>query len=378
MSERLIIKNFGPIKDFDLELKRFTVLIGEQATGKSTVAKLLAVCRYFSYIALGGFEDGLINWGLTDSLKENSKLVYSNSDFEIKFEAGNDISGGETKGFRLQGKSEAFKSIQNSSTSYNFKHISPPTAFFLNEVSKVMDNPFFFPVERGLQSIFSLGKSSIQNISDSLFNQLARMDQVARQFSNEVYIEPLGIFYKNENGRGFIRKKGDEKYYSLFNAASGYQSAIPIALAIKYYHNFRKKAKTFIIEEPELDLFPDTQKEIVYYLASEMNGNAYGGKKSSVLMTTHSPYILTSMNNLIEAYNIGHKKKHTVEVEKVISREHWINPDDVSVYMLKPDGTCENIMDAKEKIIHAERIDGVSAKLNEEFDALLNIAYSKK
>ena len=50
MKEKLIIKNFGPIKSVDLDLGKITVLIGDQATGKSTVAKVLSICRYFSYI----------------------------------------------------------------------------------------------------------------------------------------------------------------------------------------------------------------------------------------------------------------------------------------------------------------------------------------
>ena len=45
MREKLIIKNFGPIKSVDLDLGKITVLIGEQATGKSTIAKVLSICR---------------------------------------------------------------------------------------------------------------------------------------------------------------------------------------------------------------------------------------------------------------------------------------------------------------------------------------------
>ncbi len=42
MKEKLIIKNFGPIESVELKLGRFNVLIGENSTGKSTVAKVLA------------------------------------------------------------------------------------------------------------------------------------------------------------------------------------------------------------------------------------------------------------------------------------------------------------------------------------------------
>lgn len=35
----MYIKNFGPIKEAEIEVKSVLVLIGEQASGKSTVAK---------------------------------------------------------------------------------------------------------------------------------------------------------------------------------------------------------------------------------------------------------------------------------------------------------------------------------------------------
>ena len=35
------INNFGPVKNARIELHRLTVLIGEQASGKSTIAKLI-------------------------------------------------------------------------------------------------------------------------------------------------------------------------------------------------------------------------------------------------------------------------------------------------------------------------------------------------
>src|SRR5213075_138050 len=131
-----------------------------------------------------------------------------------------------------------------------------PTSFFQNEVAAVIDNPFYLPAERGLQSIFSLGKSSIQNISDALFNQLASLDQIARLFKDAISIEALDIDYRNENGQGLIKKAKETEYYSLYNGASGYQSTIPVILLIKYYNQIKRKKKTFIIEGPELSLFP--------------------------------------------------------------------------------------------------------------------------
>ena len=39
MKQKIIIKNFGPIKDVEMEIDDFTIFIGPQTSGKSTIAK---------------------------------------------------------------------------------------------------------------------------------------------------------------------------------------------------------------------------------------------------------------------------------------------------------------------------------------------------
>ncbi|MGB8193046.1 MAG: AAA family ATPase [Chitinophagaceae bacterium] len=378
MKEKLIIKNFGPIKDVELELGRFTVLIGEQATGKSTVAKLLAVCRYFSFIATSSvaFEEGLISWGLHEFIKDNTYIYYKCEHYI--FDAKNissEVDDGENGGVLflngLQPLSAEFKNLKDEQEKLGLELSHLPTSFLQNEVARVMDNPFYLPAERGLQSIFSLGKSSIQNIADSLFNQLSNLYIIERLFKSETIIEPLSITYKNIDGRGYIKKQTDTKFYSLFNAATGYQSTIPVVLSTKYYQEIRKKRKTFIIEEPELNLYPTAQHKLVEYLAENIAMH-----DNSLLITTHSPYILTSLNNLIYSYKLG--QSYPEETEKIVSKKYWLDQDEVTVYKMLSDGTCEDIFDRKEGLIKAEKIDGISGMLNEQFEALLNIEFEKK
>ena len=37
--QKIYIRNNGPVKYFEMEIEKFNLLIGEQATGKSTIAK---------------------------------------------------------------------------------------------------------------------------------------------------------------------------------------------------------------------------------------------------------------------------------------------------------------------------------------------------
>jgi predicted ATPase len=398
MKEKLIIQNFGPIKSVELELGKITVLIGEQATGKSTIAKVLSVCRYFSYLVTAvstksaldnfntPFEDGLRQWGLIDFIRNDSRIEYENDVYSLSglgrlgstktYLYGNEVPNNKTASFfiniieKAKEFSELFDSIEEFKENSNLGVFTEmPFSFYQNQVSKVMDNPFYLPTERGLQSIFSLGKNSIQNISDSLFNQFARLDQIARLFKNETSIEPLNISYKNVDGKGFIKKDNDENFYSLYNAASGYQSTIPVVLLIKYYAEFKKKKKTFIIEEPELNLFPKAQKKLIEFFVESLNQFGH-----SFLLPTHSPYTLTSLENLMYAFKLGNLKNgiYKEEVSKIVEEKYWLNPEEVSVYYLNGEEAID-ILDKNEALINKDYIDSVSEITNKEFDSLLAI-----
>jgi predicted ATPase len=47
MKATLKIRDFGPIRDLNLAINKFNILIGPQASGKSTIAKVLCVIHSF-------------------------------------------------------------------------------------------------------------------------------------------------------------------------------------------------------------------------------------------------------------------------------------------------------------------------------------------
>jgi predicted ATPase len=399
LKEKLIIRNFGPIKDVELELGRFNVLIGEQATGKSTVAKLLAVCRYFSYI-IGSeikslpieepFEQGLNDWGLRDFIHTNTHISYDCNHYTFtatrtterftQIAEDGDAFEMEHPMFHttLTARSESFKKLieefhkirPTASTilsAVTSTHI--PSSFYENDVAAVMDNPFYFPAERGLQSLFSLGNKP--RISNSLFRQLADINEIAYSFKVDTLIEPLNITYKVSDGEAVVKKGTDGAFFALLNSAKGYQTTIPIVLVTKYYKEVRKKRKTFIIEEPELNLYPTAQRDLMQYLVDRVINY-----DNAMLLTTHSPYVLASLNNLIYSYRLG--QIYPDEVENIIPKKYWLNQDEVSIYKLLGNGTSEDIFDREEGLIQAEKIDGISEDLNAKFEALLDIEFAKR
>ena len=404
--ERLVIKNFGPIKSVDLELGKMTILIGEQATGKSTIAKVLAVCRYFSYIVNYSisieklsefsnneqFRDGLLEWDIESFLYENSEFIYENFlyKFEFKnkliveyesvagindykkefFECHTKIKSNHPEFDNLLAQLDDLRneeSLQKKTAVEFFQFIgwSPNENFYRLNVKKIMDNPLYIPTERVLQGSNML-------IAKALEYEVIKIDRIVKSYSKETTIEPLSLTYKNQKGLGYVKKEKSTEYHTLHNGASGYQSTIPIVLAIKKYNEIDKRQRTFVIEEPELNLFPSAQKKLVEFIVESI----YKYKKNRFLLPTHSPYIVSSLNNLMVAYRIG--QKHNKKVNDIIKEKYWINPKDVEAYRLFYDEKEKGVM--KENLIledlqeiSIDYLDGISSEINQIWDKLLQI-----
>ena len=93
----------------------------------------------------------------------------------------------------------------------------------------------------------------------------------------------------------------------------------------------------FIIEEPEQNLFPETQCDLMYHILSSVNH----GKNHRLVMTTHSPYILYALNNCMDGYSVSDKLPDNLK-STIKSASSFINPDDVSVWQIR-DGRLESI-----------------------------------
>jgi len=368
VKEKLVIKNFGPIKSVELELGRFNVLIGEQGTGKSTVAKLLTGLRSTFFIDLFNVTDDETINRETQLFFEHLKLVeiqnYFYDNTEIQYLC-------ELYSLELKNKMVIIKKRREpllEESLYNNLNYIPAERILVTTLA----NSLFALIETGT----SLPKLFLR-FGDKF--QKARKEQTSFDYTNI-----LGIKYIYKDNKDIIILPSGKEIPTQ-DASSGIQGSVSLLTVfnsitghgrIKHSHfqNSDKLVGYLIIEEPELSCFPETQHKLLKHISKEIAIKEDFGKvyyKYRLLITTHSPYILTSLNNMMYAYKIG--QLYNDEADKIIEKKYWINPDDVSVYMMLPNGECEDIFDREEGMIKAEKIDEVSRKLNSQFDLLQDI-----
>ena len=128
----------------------------------------------------------------------------------------------------------------------------------------------------------------------------------------------------------------------------------------------------FVVEEPEQNLFPRTQMDLLYYLISEINH----GRNHRLVMTTHSPYVLYALNNCMLAYLV----KDKVDVEEtgyIESLNHSLNPYSVSVWSIKEgcvrsdDGEPHRTIQDKRGLIRKNYFNDVMREVMGDFNKLL-------
>jgi ABC-type lipoprotein export system ATPase subunit len=179
-----------------------------------------------------------------------------------------------------------------------------------------------------------------------------------------------GIIQKILKGNYRFDKEGEKiyidnrRYTKLSFSSSGQQESIWILLLIFLIILDNKKVFV-VIEEPEAHLYPEAQKEMVDLISLLTNYN-----DNQTIITTHSPYILSSINNLIYAQKVGDKKPDIVS--KKINPKLWIKKEKLGTYFIDKGG-FKNIMDEELELIQTEAIDSASNLINTDYDFLFGL-----
>jgi hypothetical protein len=220
----------------------------------------------------------------------------------------------------------------------------------------------------------------VDTIQDRFNNKNFR--EVANQYigmNNERISEGLGLVrsvlkgtYTNKDGKSEgIRPIGGRFVIPISQSSTGQQEALRILQDI-FLCLVDNKPVFRVIEEPEAHLFPIAQNEIM-----KMVSLLTGSGEHQVVITTHSPYVLTACNNLLYPQRImnriqGSNGSLSNQLNRIMPSPFWLNPAKFSAYTLR-EGVCEAIYYENEGLIRENYLDEVFATMGVQYDAMYNI-----
>jgi predicted ATP-dependent endonuclease of OLD family len=388
--EKLIVKNFGPIKEAEIDLTKYVVFIGDTSTGKSVLAKLISIFRD-SDLRIDSettFKELLFHYNIDFNIEE-AKISYSNNKLSIVL-ANNKIQV-YVEGKLSEIKLETFIKNLSQADDYTLLNLFRKKIKDLNfegadkeEFKKMLKHfkyyeikePIYIPAERILTSLIGNSISGLwaNNVALPIcFKDFAAKYEVARKNIKNKSYSIFGFTYSFENGNEEIIFQ--QTKLMLSKTSSGIQSLIPLLLVFDYELESEGNNgldKTILIEEPELNLYPIKQKILIEHILQRINKTDH-----KIIITTHSPYILSSLDTLMLAKNTFNEHPDLKEeITAIVSEDKWIDYNDISVYEVRNDGKVYSIKNEEFRSIDTNAIDGVSDIISEEFDKLTELRYA--
>lgn len=395
---KLTIRNFGPIKSVTIDLKKFTVIIGPQSSGKSCILKIASFCKWLEkrielsqnpdkYLSEETVRTELLQFHKLNGFQKDNTFIKYESQFMLFSITFNE--NGKTV-FDFQWKRN------------RWRYKRPAIAYIPAERNIVAAIPNWFDVKL---------------VHNNIRNYMSDWEESRQLFSmsNSLPILDLGTAYyynlSENSDKIIVDKQGHTIDFT--NASSGLQSIVPLYVLISYLSDKstyqagvssvandkeREKLKLMIerstevpksfsaheiienlsriqhteiyLEEPEENIFPKTQYQLVKWLVRMMNVSA----DNSISMTTHSPYILASLNNLIQAADTVSKDFRNADVirDEILGSDACISFDSISVYAMM-DGRVKSIKDEELRLISQSALDSASDDISEDFSKLLEL-----
>ena len=417
--ERLRIINFGPIREISIEIKDINLFIGTTSSGKSSVAKLISIFKNFKFkkdISFPLFKSLLQHFNIDFEFEPDTLIEYTHGNSVISV-VSNDIKDSyrfsniaveldelfdrpliqselskinirdfyEVLSTRINYLSEdnqdlVSEALSNYSNTNNSVKLSKE---YLTELEKLIlqlnsevdvYNDIYIPAERMLipiiaESMFGLSFNQI-SLPGCVLAFGAKFES-ARKNIKSLNIDFLDIKYEFRESSEFLTMS-NSKEIKLSQASSGLLSSLPLIVTLQFF--FRKPSMLpnyFVIEEPELNLYPNAQKDLTEFIIEGLNQS-----KDKIIITTHSPYLLTTLDNLIQAGNVSKINDSLKDkVRKIVPEKRWVDFEKVSCYFFDK-GTCYSTLDDENKSIGPSNIDDVSSEIGIVFEKLLDLKYS--
>lgn len=385
---KLKIKYFGPIQEGFSENKGFleispvTVICGNQATGKSTIAKLYSI---FSWLEKANVKTGIGIFSediddlvslckphrIDEYFNEKTEIHYIGTTCEFIYEKGKftskTIDLNKTLSQYKRPKIMYVPAERNLLTSIedaeNIKNLPTMLSILMDEYEKAKKasktGEFDLPISNvkliydkntmkmkvvtesnSSISIYS-ASSGIQSVTPVSIVSKYLTEEVSSKFLNN--IQKLSANERKQIKEWIIKhtknEESDQVLLSVFDQLIyGKSLNENIAKEIeKILHYFFNTCFINIVEEPEQNLYPQSQNKVLYELL-ECKNNC---EENKLLITTHSPYILAYLTQSAKAAELLKKGVPEKEIEKIIPVKAAVAGEKIHIYETKTDGTIK-------------------------------------
>lgn len=412
----LIIRNIGPIKEVDIELNKINVIMGPQSSGKSTINKIACYCSWVEkkvsldksfdfFLKDATFVMELVRFHkLKGYFKPDSYIEYESKVVKFTYDHNLEIPEMEWKDSNAFKRAKIsyipsernivavvpnwmeVKLVDNNTRSFMVDWSAARKSYTIVNPLNVLNLGVKYYYDESSDKDFVIlenqGKLELTDTSSGLQSIIPLVilldyltvwiyskevpNSVENIIKKEIIINTVIKDYINTNMPEAKDSSDIEKL--IFFALSKHKdiSSSGFDPLIESIENYSKNHWTnLFIEEPEQNLFPSSQRDLMYFLLQTINGN----KDHKLFLTTHSPYILYALNNCM----LGHLVKDNMpedEAKELLCYPAWIDPQKVSVWEIE-DGRLRNIQD-KDNIVSENYFDQQMTKLTNEYYQMLN------
>jgi predicted ATPase len=407
---KIRIKNFGPIKegmldnDGWIDIKKVTIFIGNQGSGKSTVAKVFSTLSWIEKaINRGDVEIGKLSFHMFENFLQYQKIhnYFKNNTY-------------------IEYTGEKYHILCDRAMQY-------PVVTEVQGNSYIVPKIMYVPSERNFLSTIS-DAFNVKGLPDNLFTFAEELRKAQKESAKKVSLPLEGYSYEYDVNEDLSYVIGDDYRISLLEASSGLQSFIPLFLvskslsalinkgeetikkeltvtqAVRFSNEIMAimndnslsdkdkneltksvKARYFnkcfinIVEEPEQNLFPTSQQQMLNCLM-EFNNQ---GKGNKLIMTTHSPYLINYLTLAVKAEKLfksltekGFKLKDPEfsQTNEIVPMSSTVAASDLAIYELDEKKGTINALGKFEGIPSDKNYLNISlGEVNQLYDSLLEI-----
>jgi predicted ATPase len=399
------IKNFGPIKegfadnDGFLSIDKLMLFIGGQGSGKSSIVKLISTLTWIEKALAKGtisiddvvkkdaFKTEWCEWqSIQNYFKIESYIQYNGKYLQFKYETGL--------------VEVVIKEVDNY------------------EIPKIT----YIPAERNFLSVIE-ELEKVKGLPKSLNWTLEEYIKACRSLFKPIPIQINNIeFLYDKNTRVTSISGNGYRDLKLSEASSGIQSVVPMMVVLYYLKYFINNPKTnsidnlsfaerevlrslesdlalnldlsqevfqnalnnlqkkflpqylfTIIEEIEQNLFPQSQKKILFK-SFEFNNDI---EDNYLILTTHSPYIIAYTTLAMKAFKVKEQANGNVDllkkIEAIVSIKSCIDPNLTGIYQIDDEGKVVSIKSERGLILDNNFLNDSLENTNDLFNELLDI-----